>query len=37
VRGEAAILSGPDEAERWLPGGGVIVFDDRSHQVVGAR
>jgi len=34
---KAALLSGPDGAERWLPGGGVIVFDDGGHEVVAAR
>jgi FAD:protein FMN transferase len=31
---KAALLSGPDNAERWLGGGGVIVFEDGSWQVV---
>jgi thiamine biosynthesis lipoprotein len=34
VLAKAALLSGPDAAERWLPGGGVIVLDDGSHHVV---
>jgi FAD:protein FMN transferase len=34
VLSKAAILSGPDAAGRWLPGGGVIVFDDGSHEVL---
>ena len=34
IRAKAAILSGPDAAAAWLPQGGVIVFDDGSHQVV---
>jgi FAD:protein FMN transferase len=37
VRSEAAVLSGPDEARSWLVHGGVIVFDDRSHEVVEPR
>ena len=36
VLSKAAILSGPDAAKRWLPAGGVIVFDDGSHEVVAA-
>ncbi len=31
---KAAVLSGPRRAVRWLPHGGVVVFDDGSHQVV---
>ena len=34
VRAKAAILSGPARAGGWLTHGGVIVFDDGSHQVV---
>jgi thiamine biosynthesis lipoprotein len=34
IRAKAAILSGPRGAARWLPGGGVIVFDDGSHTTV---
>jgi thiamine biosynthesis lipoprotein len=34
IRAKAAILSGPRAAPAWLAHGGVIVFDDRSHQVV---
>jgi thiamine biosynthesis lipoprotein len=34
IHAKAAILSGPRRAPAWLPGGGVIVFDDGSHQVV---
>ncbi len=34
IRAKAAILSGPRTAPAWLPHGGVIVFDDGSHQVV---
>jgi thiamine biosynthesis lipoprotein len=33
---KAALLSGPDAARDWLPDGGVIVFDDGSHDVVSA-
>jgi FAD:protein FMN transferase len=36
IRAKAAILSGPGAAARWLPDGGVIVFDDGSHEVVPA-
>jgi FAD:protein FMN transferase len=31
---KAALLSGPGGARRWLPHGGLIVFDDGSHEVV---
>ncbi|MDQ6605617.1 MAG: FAD:protein FMN transferase [Actinomycetota bacterium] len=31
---KAALLSGPEAADGWLPHGGVIVFDDGSHRVV---
>jgi thiamine biosynthesis lipoprotein len=34
IQAKAAILSGPDAAPAWLAHGGVIVFDDGSHQVV---
>jgi thiamine biosynthesis lipoprotein len=34
MRAKAAILSGPRGARAWLAGGGVIVFDDGSHEVV---
>jgi hypothetical protein len=34
---QAAVLSGPEEALRWLPHGGAIVFDDGSHEVVELR
>ena len=34
VLSKAALLSGPDAAERWLTGGGVIVFEDGSRRVV---
>jgi thiamine biosynthesis lipoprotein len=31
---KAAILSGPGRARSWLPDGGLIVFEDGSHQLV---
>ena len=31
---KAAVLSGPEAARTWLRYGGVVVFDDGSHQVV---
>jgi thiamine biosynthesis lipoprotein len=34
IQAKAAILSGPRGAPAWLPHGGVIVFDDGSHQVI---
>jgi thiamine biosynthesis lipoprotein len=34
VCAKAAILSGPKTARQWLPDGGVIVYDDGSHEVV---
>jgi thiamine biosynthesis lipoprotein len=34
IRAKAAVLSGPLAAPRCLPDGGVIVFDDGSHEVV---
>ncbi len=34
IRAKAAILSGPSRAQRWLPDGGVVVFDDGSHTVI---
>ena len=34
VRAKAALLSGPGDASNWLPGGGLIVFDDGSHEVL---
>jgi thiamine biosynthesis lipoprotein len=34
IRAKAAVLSGPRSAPGWLSGGGVIVFDDGSHQVL---
>jgi thiamine biosynthesis lipoprotein len=36
MRSKAALLSGPDRAAGWLPHGGVVVLDDRSHRVVSA-
>lgn len=33
-RAKAAVLSGPEGAERWLPDGGVVVLDDRSHRLI---
>ena len=34
-RAKAALLSGPVAARRWLPHGGVLVRDDRSHEIIG--
>ena len=34
VKAKAALLSGPRAAAGWLGEGGVIVFDDGSHQVI---
>lgn len=34
IRAKSAILSGPHQASRWLPDGGVIVLDDGSHRVI---
>jgi thiamine biosynthesis lipoprotein len=34
VCAKAALLSGPKTARQWLPDGGVIVYDDGSHEVV---
>lgn len=31
IRAKSAILSGPRQAARWLPDGGLIVLDDGSH------
>jgi thiamine biosynthesis lipoprotein len=33
---KAALLEGPAGARRWLPYGGVLVFDDGTHDVVAA-
>lgn len=35
VRAKAAVLSGPGGALTWLADGGVVVYDDGSHHVVG--
>jgi thiamine biosynthesis lipoprotein len=35
IAAKAALLSGRPTARRWLRNGGVIVFDDGSHKVVG--
>ena len=32
VAAKAAVLSGPDDARRWLRHGGVVVLDDGSHR-----
>jgi thiamine biosynthesis lipoprotein len=37
VRAKAAVLSGARAASAWLPDGGVLVFDDGSHQVLAPR
>ena len=37
ILSKAAVLSGPELAPAWLEHGGVIVFDDRSVEIVGAR
>jgi FAD:protein FMN transferase len=34
IQAKAALLSGPSAAAAWLPNGGVVVFDDGSHQLV---
>jgi thiamine biosynthesis lipoprotein len=34
VKAKAALLSGPRRARRWLSDGGVIVFDDGSHELL---
>lgn len=34
IRAKAALLGGPALAARWLPDGGVLVFDDGSRRVV---
>jgi thiamine biosynthesis lipoprotein len=34
MRSKAALLSGPAAARDWLPDGGVIVYDDGTHDVV---
>jgi FAD:protein FMN transferase len=37
IHAKAAVLSGPERANRWLRWGGVIVLDDGSHVVVEAE
>ena len=34
VRSKAALLSGPGEARRWLPDGGVLVLDDGRSEII---
>jgi FAD:protein FMN transferase len=34
MRSKAALLSGPENAELWLPDGGVIAFDAGDHRVI---
>jgi len=34
IHAKAAVLSGPEGAEAWLPWGGMLVFDDGSHRVL---
>jgi FAD:protein FMN transferase len=34
LRAKCAVLGGPEAAPGWLADGGVVVFDDGSHQVV---
>jgi thiamine biosynthesis lipoprotein len=34
IRAKAAVLSGPRAGRRWLSGGGVMVFDDGSFEVI---
>ena len=34
IHAKAALLSGPRRRAAWLPRGGVIVFDDGSHEVI---
>jgi thiamine biosynthesis lipoprotein len=36
IRAKAALLSGPEGAASWLPGGGMVVLDDRSVEMVEA-
>ena len=36
VRAKAALLTGGEQARYWLRHGGVLVFDDGSHAVIGA-
>jgi hypothetical protein len=35
VAAKAALLSGPGEAAKWLPFGGVLVHDNGTHAVLG--
>jgi thiamine biosynthesis lipoprotein len=37
IYAKAAILSGPQAARSWLAHGGVVVFDDGSHEVIEPR
>jgi thiamine biosynthesis lipoprotein len=37
IRAKAAVLSGPQAAAAWLPGGGVVVLEDGTHRVLPAR
>jgi thiamine biosynthesis lipoprotein len=37
IRAKAAVLSGPERADAWLPDGGVVVLDDGTHRVIPAR
>ena len=37
TRSKAALLSGPEDAARWLPDGGLLVYDDATHDVVEPR
>ena len=32
IRAKAALLAGPEHAAGWLPDGGLVVFDDGTHQ-----
>jgi len=34
LRAKAALLAGPADAAGWLPDGGLVVFDDGSHQLL---
>jgi thiamine biosynthesis lipoprotein len=34
IKAKAALLSGPDRAHVWLAQGGVVVFDDGTHEVI---
>jgi thiamine biosynthesis lipoprotein len=37
IRAKAALLSGPERAASWLSGGGVVILEDRSVEIVAAR